>query len=137
VNLIPSLEGRLGRVRELNNHYNKSLKKYARENRKKQTPAEGILWSKLRRKQMLGLRFLRQRSISFYIVDFLQQEYKIIIEIDGASHDEKRYVADLKRQDNLEKLGYSFLRFTEFEVRTRLNEVLESICCKIQSASLP
>lgn len=86
---------------------------------------------------MHGLRFLRQRSIVNYIVDFLQPDTKVIIEIDGASHDEKRFKKDMRRQNHLESLGYSFLRFTEGEVRRRLQEVLDTIYFKVQSASLP
>lgn len=109
------------------NNYNKTLTTYSRQNRKKQTVAETILWTRLRRKQVLDLRFLRQRAISKYIVDFLQPDLKLIIEIDGSSHDEHKYVYDLKRQKQLEDLGFKVLRFSEFEVRTRLNEVMETI----------
>jgi very-short-patch-repair endonuclease len=114
-----------------NNHYNKTLKTFARSNRKKQTYGELLLWSKLRNKQMCGLKFLRQRAIYKYIVDFFQPENRLIIEIDGSSHDENKFNYDARRQIELENLGYSFLRFTDYEVRRNLNSVLETIYLRV------
>ncbi len=85
------------------------------------------MWSKIRNKQLLGYRFLRQRPISHYIVDFLQPELKLIVEVDGSSHDEDKYEYDDKRQTHLENLGFQFLRFTEFEVRFNVSDVVETI----------
>ena len=63
-----------------------------------------------------------------YIVDFLQPEYKLIIEIDGISHlGDKKYEYDHTRQIRLEFLGYHFLRFSEKQVVFRLNEVVMTI----------
>ncbi len=111
----------------MNNHYNVKLKEYSRENRQKQTPGEKLLWSRLRNKQLLNLRFLRQRAIDNYIVDFLQIETKLIIEVDGFTHDEDKYEYDIKREKKLKSLGYEVLRFSEFDVVSRIDEVVETI----------
>ncbi len=95
--------------------YDSKLKNLARENRKISTRAESLLWNRLRRKQILGHTFLRQRPILNYIVDFYCPDAKLAIEIDGSSHDLKE-VKDIKRQDDLEKAGIIFLRFTNKEI---------------------
>ncbi len=70
-----------------NHHYNKNLLEYARELRsEKQTKAERRLWKSLLCKQQSAVRFLRQRPIDYFIVDFFAPELGLIIEIDGNSH---------------------------------------------------
>ena len=59
--------------------------KRARELRRQQTPAESILWRRLRGKQMEGLKFRRQHILGPFIVDFVNLEHKLIIEIDGGA----------------------------------------------------
>ena len=54
--------------------------------RKRPTAAERLLWSRLRMKQMEGLKFRRQQPINNYIVDFICFENRIIIEGDGGQH---------------------------------------------------
>lgn len=114
-------------MKSYNHFYNKNLKKFARENRKKQTPGEQKLWKYLKTKQLLGVRFLRQRSIDKYIVDFFAPEYNLAIEVDGSSHDESKYEYDVARQKVLEKLNIMVVRFTEVEVLRSLNLVLQTI----------
>jgi very-short-patch-repair endonuclease len=50
--------------------YRNNLEKYSRELRKNMTEAEIFLWSNLRKKQINGLQWYRQRVIGDYIVDF-------------------------------------------------------------------
>ena len=121
------LEGRQrGVINESNNYYNKNLKFLARENRKEMTKAEVKIWNDLlRKKQCFGYRFLRQRPILNYIVDFMCPELKLIIQIDGYSHHfEEVYENDLKRQQEIEALGYTFVRFTDDEVMNNFNNVI-------------
>ena len=72
-------------------YYNKNLKEFARELRSESvSKAEKRIWKAfLSRKQFKGLRFLRQRPIDYFIVDFFCPELKLIIEIDGNSHFQK------------------------------------------------
>lgn len=65
-------------------HYNPRLKTRARSLRSNPTDAEQRLWSRLRRKQMLGVQFYRQRTIGNYIVDFYAPAVSLAIEVDGA-----------------------------------------------------
>jgi len=97
--------------------------KYLRNN---STPAEKLLWTKLKKKQMYGYVFHRQKPIDNYIVDFFCRELMLAIEIDGFSHDGK-YEYDRKRQRRLESLGIHVIRFLEKEVIKDLDNVLRHI----------
>ena len=90
------------------------------------TLAEILLWNELKRKQMLGYDFHRQKSIDEYVVDFFCPRLLLVIEIDGASH-EGKHGEDSRRQKKIERYGVSFLRFSDNEVRQNLNGVLECI----------
>lgn len=110
-----------------NHHYNIRLKEYARELRTATvSKAEKRLWKASLRKKQLGIRVLRQRSIDHYIVDFFCPELKLIIEIDGNSHFTKGDY-DRRRQNRLESLGYTMIRFTEGEVINQLDSVVSSL----------
>lgn len=102
--------------------YNSQLKKIARELRKKSTYAEILLWRHIKNKQ-LGIDFNRQRVIQNFIVDFYNAKYRLVIEIDGKSH-ELRDRYDTKRNDELQVYGIVTLRFTNEQVKTNINGVL-------------
>ena len=92
------------------------------------TAAESVVWSKVRSKQVHGLKFRRQYSIGPYVVDFYCPARKLAVEIDGDSH----YIAgsneyDAQRQTFIESFGIRFLRFTNREVHQNLDGVLEEI----------
>lgn len=106
--------------------YRPELVKRARELRKNLTPAERRLWKYISRKQIHGFDFDRQKPIDAYIVDFYCNELKLVIEIDGQSHDFKAEY-DLKRQQRLESLGITVIRFSENEVLNDLDSVLSGI----------
>ena len=72
---------------------------------------------------MLGYDFNRQRPIDNFIVDFYCKELQLAIEIDGDTHI-YRYDYDEKMQKELEKLGVSFLRFEDIEVKRNISNVL-------------
>lgn len=106
-----------------NYHYNKKLKPFARDLRNNSTRAEIRIWAELlRAKKMLGYPFLRQRPIDQYIADFLCKDLKLIIEIDGGSHNMKGEY-DKQRDNRLKELGYTTLRFTNEEVFVNLENV--------------
>ena len=92
------------------------------------TLAEVLLWNKLKRKQMQGHDFDRQRPIDEYIVDFYCKALMLAIEIDGESHNQPNADArDKKRQRRLESLGVRFLRFTDGDVKKEMDAVLRQI----------
>jgi very-short-patch-repair endonuclease len=83
--------------------------------RQPQTPAEQKLWSRLRNRQLAGLKIRRQRPIDRFIIDFYCAEAKLCIEIDGDSHAEK-VEYDRARTAYLNERGHTVIRFTNREV---------------------
>jgi len=109
-------------------NYNKNLKHYARENRIDGTKGEAILWKRILRAKKTGYQFNRQFSIGNYIVDFISRELKLIIEVDGSSHDSSEQSAkDFDREKVLRELGYTIIRFKEIEVTHRVDDVVGKI----------
>ncbi|MBW4553020.1 MAG: endonuclease domain-containing protein [Aphanocapsa sp. GSE-SYN-MK-11-07L] len=108
--------------------YRPDLKELARQLRQNMTPGEVILWQHLKKKQMGGYDFDRQRPIDKYIVDFYCKKLMLAIEIDGRSHDSAAaQQSDRVRQAQLEALGVKFLRFREAQVRHQTQSVLHTI----------
>lgn len=106
-----------------NNHYNQDLKEFARNLRNNSTLPEVILWNKiLKRKQLRGYPFLRQRPIGNYIVDFFSKDLKLIVEVDGEIH-KFRKSKDKKREEGLLQLGFSIIRFKNEEILNELFHV--------------
>ncbi len=90
------------------------------------TKAEIVLWSKLKGKQLNGLKFRRQHGINNYVVDFYCPELKLAIEIDGDVHAyDSRIVYDKQRQKEIEALGIKVLRHTNTDV---LNNIECALC---------
>ena len=106
--------------------YNPKLKKRARELRKNSTSSEIKLWKSLRRGQIRGYTFNRQKPIDEFIVDFYNKKLRLIIEIDGSSHDDKQGY-DQERQNRLEALGCTVIRFYDHDVMKHLDGVLFKI----------
>ena len=98
-----------------NNLYNKSLKSFARKLRNEPTRAEKKIWYEvLNKRQLLGYRFLRQRSIGPYIVDFFSPDLNLIIEVDGVSHTISDVQEnDFKREEWLISKGFFVIRFRD------------------------
>ena len=89
----------------------------ARELRSSPTPGERFAWSLLRRHQIHGLRFRRQHVLHGFIVDFYCAKLKLVIEIDGDSHDDvgsREY--DVARAAWLENAGYTVIRIRNKDV---------------------
>lgn len=104
------------------------LLKRRRELRTSATRAEKRLWSRLRSRQWLGLKFRRQHPLGTFIVDFYCHEAELAIEIDGGQHaEEKQSVYDQKRTELLRAKGIRVLRFWNNEVLRNLEGVLEAI----------
>ena len=101
--------------------YNPKLKALARELRNNSTMAEVLLWRNIKGRSY-GYEFHRQVPIDEYIVDFYCHELCLAIEIDGNTHD-YNYENDEKRQQKLEKLGITFVRFDDWDVKRNMNDV--------------
>ena len=98
----------------------------AREMRSGMTEAEKELWSRLRRRQIEGLRFRRQHPNGRYIADFCCHESRLVIELDGGYHI-RREEYDRNRDEYLTGGGYTVLRFTNEDVLHKIEEVIETI----------
>ena len=85
--------------------YNKNLKQASRDLRNNMTDAEQLLWQRLRRKQILGLQFYRQKPILNFIVDFYCPSVRLVIVCDGSQHyNEIGVEADQNRDHALSEL---------------------------------
>lgn len=92
------------------------------------TLPEVLLWKAIKGKQIGGFDFDRQRPIDHFIVDFYCKDLQLAIEVDGGYHFEDEMLKkDAIRQERLEELGVTFLRFTNDEVKRNLAEVVEKI----------
>lgn len=92
------------------------------------TEAESFLWQKIRRKQLKGRQFYRQKNIGDYIVDFYCPSAKVIVELDGGQHyTQEGGSRDQIREKYLEGLGFTILRFSDREVFKNIEGVLERI----------
>ncbi|WP_145288044.1 endonuclease domain-containing protein [Pirellulimonas nuda] len=97
------------------------------------TGPEQKLWNALRARQLSGLKFRRQHPIEPYIVDFFCAEHRLVLELDGDSH-EGRQEYDCQREQFLAFHHFRVLRFTNDEVLTNLDGVLEVI---LKACSVP
>jgi very-short-patch-repair endonuclease len=112
-----------------------SITELCRELRKRQTSAEILLWDKLRNRALIGKKFLRQHPIYvlsafgknvYYIPDFYCHEAKLVIEADGPVHMYKKDY-DKNRDEVLESLGLTILRFENAEIENEIERVLSCI----------
>jgi very-short-patch-repair endonuclease len=107
----------------------------ARELRNASTPAERKLWHYLRNKQ-LGVRFNRQLKIGPFFPDFLCRELKLIVEVDGHSHDVQPE-RDVFRDRYLSEVGYRVVHFTNAEVFENVEGVVLAIRLEIERLTHP
>lgn len=107
------------------NKHNKHLDR-AKQLRSNQTDAEQKLWHQLRAHRFLGLKFKRQKPIGPYIVDFVCIEKRLVIEVDGGQHAERKAEDDARSAWIVDQ-GYSVLRFWNNEVLGDIDAVLRCI----------
>jgi very-short-patch-repair endonuclease len=112
-----------------NFHYNKNLKHLARELRNNSTKAEIYLWDDILKQGLLkGYQFLRQRPVLEYIADFMCPDLMLIIEVDGMTHEfEKTLVKDGIKQSMLEEAGFTVLRYSDWEVMEKRDELAQEL----------
>lgn len=108
--------------------YNHRLKDNSRRLRSNQTDAEKRLWSRLRRKQLNGRQFYRQKPLEQFIVDFYAPSVNLVIEVDGGQHftDEGKATDDARDQ-YFDERGLTILRFTNLQVLKELEHVMAVI----------
>ena len=118
--------------------YNPRLRGQARSLRTKLTAAEQRLWSRLRRKQISGIQFYRQKPIGNYIVDFYAPSVQLVVEVDGSQHLEIAQASyDAERSEYLRQLGLKVLRFDDRQVLMQTDAVVEEIFRTVGEKPLP
>jgi leucyl-tRNA synthetase len=107
------------------------LKERAKEMRRNPTPTKAVLWEELRNKK-LGFKFRRQHAIDVFIADFICLEKKLVIEIDGAAH-QNTSEYDALRDEILLDAGFDTLRFDVKEIENSLELCLKKISERLKS----
>ena len=98
----------------------------SKELRKNLTPSEKRFWFHVRGNKVLGFHFRRQHPIGPYIADFCLEKIKLVIEIDGETHD-FRYEKDVIKDQYLKEQGYEVIRIPSKDVMNKLDDVIEMI----------
>ena len=132
------LEGVLTTDKSMTEYFNRREEKALRRRlRNDMPPAERLLWSKLRGKQLLGQRSRRQFSVGPFCLDFYCPELRLAIELDGDSHFKNAAIQrDRARQEWVESFGIRFLRFTNTDIYENLDGVLEVLAAAIENTPL-
>jgi very-short-patch-repair endonuclease len=92
------------------------------------TDAEARLWYHLRSHELGGYKFRRQHPLEPFILDFYCAQAKLVIEVDGGQHFDETYLRqDERRTGYLEQQGLRVLRFTNSEVLSETESVLNAI----------
>ncbi|CCD93325.1 conserved hypothetical protein [Bradyrhizobium sp. ORS 375] len=106
----------------------------AKQLRQAMTRAETLLWRYIKANRIDGIGFRRQVPFRNYIADFVCFSAKLVIELDGESHDfPERQMKDAARDAFLAAEGFQILRFTNEQVTSNLEGVVEAIRQAIQA----
>ncbi len=108
---------------------------YARAKRMRREPtaAEAKLWGYLRNRSLAGFKFYRQVPVGPYIVDFINHEWGVVVEVDGATHGDADEVArDEKRTAFLQSKGLYVHRVWNADVFTNMIGVCDGILIVLQ-----
>jgi very-short-patch-repair endonuclease len=116
----------------------KTQRNPAKQLRSAMTRAETLLWRHLKAHRLAALGFRRQSPMGGYIVDFVAHSRKLIVEVDGESHDfESRLRHDSRRDEWFASRGYRVLRFTNDDVMKNLEGVVIAIALAAEQAAPP
>ncbi len=106
--------------------HNPALVENSRKLRREATDEENTLWYRFLRE--LPVRFWRQKIIGDYIVDFCCPKKRLVIELDGAQHyEDEAQREDRKRDGELNRLGYTVLRYSNHEIHRNFEAVCQDI----------
>jgi len=106
--------------------YRSNLTNLARKNRKYLSKAESLVWNVILKGKKFDYKFLKQKPIGNYIVDFYCTKLKLVIEIDDSSH-EYKYNKDIDRENYFKKIGLKIIRYTNNQVEKYLEYIFEDI----------
>jgi len=119
------------RAQRLNMKYLDSLRDICRKNRHNPTSAEEKIWRMLLSKRKTNQKFLRQKPIGRFILDFYCSKLMLAIEIDGDSHNNKQY-QDKERDLYLEQRGIKTIRYTNNQVINDIDSIYFDLINKIK-----
>ena len=125
--VIEALNNPRGNINYLN-----ELKELSKRNRNNPTPSEFKIWNTILKKDKTGFRFLRQKPINRFILDFYCSKLNLAIEIDGNSHNKKKGY-DESRDKFLRQIGIETIRFTNNEILNNIQNVKNKLQEKIRS----
>ena len=118
--------------------YSRNLKQPSRDLRTGMTDAEQKLWLQLRRRQILGIQFYRQKPLGPFIVDFYAPAVKLVIELDGSQHHEPDYARrDAERDACLAGQGLLVIRFDNRQALLETEAVIEVIIRVCEERQIP
>jgi very-short-patch-repair endonuclease len=89
-----------------------------------------MLWSRLRNRQLEGLKFVRQEPVGRYCADFVCREQHLIVEVDGGQHADSSM--HRRREDELARLGYRVVRFWNNELLSNIEGVLQALLMELR-----
>ena len=112
------------------------IRQRAKELRRQMTPAERLLWHRVRDRQLAGLKIRRQHPVGRFIADFYCHEARLIIEIDGGIHTQQ-IEKDEARTDYFEQRGYRVIRFANSQIVENIEQVLDQIRFACRSLTSP
>ncbi|MFM5948263.1 MAG: endonuclease domain-containing protein [Novosphingobium sp.] len=112
------------------------LTAFAKANRKVMSEPALRMWLQLRAERFMGIKFRREKVIGDFIADFAANSPKLVIEIDGDTHDidDPR---DAIRTRYLEMQGYRVVRYLNVEVMQNLEGVLMSLAAVVDEMRPP
>jgi len=114
-------------------NYNLELKYFSRQNRKKPTSAELKLWNDILVKKKIGYKFLRQKPIDNFIVDFYCSKLLLVIEVDGDSHYKgDQIIYDQSRTDRFLLMNIKVLRYDNDQIINNIEGVYDNLSKQIK-----
>ncbi len=116
-----------------NQRASRKKRQFARKLRRNMTPAEKLLWQRLRANRLGGWHFRRQQIIDGFIVDFYCHQADLVIEVDGPIHLHQR-AADQRREEVLKTKGLRVIRFKNEEIESDLDLVCKRITALLGGA---
>ena len=109
-----------------NHFYNPDLRIKARELRNSPSEAQLALWNDvLQGGDCMGYRFLRNRPVDKFIVDFFSKELNLIIEIKNSlSQDNEDLQRERSKDKRLTELGFNVIWFGDQDVLQRKGKIV-------------
>lgn len=102
----------------------------ARDLRDGGNQAEGRMWLELKDRRLGGYRFVRQFPVGPYFADFVCRVKKLVVELDGSKHEGSCY--DARRDQYMNALGCSVIRFWSHEILSKNTDVCETILAALE-----